>query len=147
MNKKEIDRLIPIAYDALNNKEISIVKNNTIKKTYRGQISTFGAAITMGSLLAAIAYFSNDASGSSVERSKIMTVIFNMIKQYYQNINEKEITNLFKYVRNSIDNAKGGCKKDAEDICREQIINSAIALKLAMGLFTLVDDKEGANGQ
>ena len=49
MNKAIINDEIVIAYDVL--KKSEIVENGKIKKTWRGQISTFGAAVTMGSLI------------------------------------------------------------------------------------------------
>lgn len=42
MNKAIINDEVVIAYDVLKNSEI--VENGKIKKTWRGQISTFGAA-------------------------------------------------------------------------------------------------------
>lgn len=56
MNKNVIDNSISIAYEAINKAGIS--NNGRINKSYRGQISTFGAAIVMGSLESAICYFS-----------------------------------------------------------------------------------------
>ena len=44
MNKAIINDEIVIAYDVL--KKSEIVENGKIKKTWRGQISTFGAAVT-----------------------------------------------------------------------------------------------------
>lgn len=56
MNKAIINDEVVIAYDVL--KDSEIVENGKIKKTWRGQISTFGAAVTMGSLIPAVAFFS-----------------------------------------------------------------------------------------
>lgn len=124
MNKNEIDALLPKAYNVLDDVGIVETKNNTkvIVKTYRGLISSFGAAITMGSLLSACAFFA-DKGSSSVDRTKIERAIEKLIGL------EKD-TNLFMYVSNQIKN-----NKEAE--CTEEVINAAIALKLAMNLYEL----------
>ena len=122
MNKNLINNEIKAAYDALRN--VGIVEQNKegkdiIKKTYRGQISSFGAAVTMGSLLPAIAFFSENG-GSDVERSKLMKAILEVL-QKKRNVTEKT---LLDYVLNH-----------KEDECKEEIVNAAIALKLSMNLY------------
>ena len=72
MNKKAIDRLIPFAYSAIS--DCGIAQKGVVNKTYRGQISTFGASIHMGSLLAAISFFSDDGN-SSVNRVKLLDAL------------------------------------------------------------------------
>lgn len=121
MNKNLINDEIKSAYDALRESGIVDVKTGKIKKTYRGQISSFGAAVTMGSLVSAIAFFSENGS-SDVERSKLMDAILLVLKQE-RGVAEKR---LFEYVINH---------KEEQDKCKEEIINAAIALKLAMNLY------------
>lgn len=135
MNKNIIDESIPYAYEALKNR---IAKNNQICKTYRGYISSFGAAITMGSLLSAVAFFSTEKSEkennkSSVSRKKVIEVVLDVLKKRNSNIKENR---LYDYVINAKD----------EMIVKEEIINAAIAVKLAMNLFELVKE-EGSNGK
>jgi CRISPR-associated protein Cmr5 len=114
MNKRKIDQLIPDAYAML--AEVNIAEDGKIEKAWRGQISAFGAAISTGSLLAAIAFFSEQGS-AKVEREHLMTAIAKLIGQ----------DDLFKYV-----------KSEDERKAKEEIINAAIALKLAMNLYVLV---------
>ena len=83
MNKAIINDEVVIAYDVLKNSEI--VENGKIKKTWRGQISTFGAAVTMGSLIPAVAFFS-DQGGSSVKRQYIMDAILEILKRDHMRI-------------------------------------------------------------
>ena len=109
-----------IAYDVL--KKSEIVENGKIKKTWRGQISTFGAAVTMGSLIPAVAFFS-DQGGSSVKRQYIMDAILEILKR--DHIAPEKYHTLFEYVR------------EQGEHCREDVLNAAIALKLAMNLYTL----------
>lgn len=51
-----------------------------MNKTYRGQISTFGAAVVMGCLKSAIAFFS-DPNKASVDRSKLIKVMYQLITE------------------------------------------------------------------
>ncbi len=121
MNKKWIDDHIDNAYRAL--KHVEIVKNGKIDKTYRGQLSTFGAAITMGSLLPAIAFFSTDGE-SSVDRSKLLKAIARVLNQ----------NNLYDYAQKKINEGNANS-------CKEEILNAAIALKLAMNLYEFTEEK------
>ncbi|TYQ16300.1 UNVERIFIED_CONTAM: hypothetical protein Cloal_2826 [Acetivibrio alkalicellulosi] len=119
MNKRRVNDLIPKAYEVLS--ITGIAKNGTIQKTFRGQIATFGAAISMGSLLSAIAFFSNDGD-ASVERSKLIKAIHILIDP---NSNNKD---LFEFTKSKIKNGQ-------ENIAKEEVINGAIALKLAMNFY------------
>ena len=127
MNKAIVNQEIGVAYEVL--QECGIAKNGKIVKSFRGQISTFGAAVTMGSLKTAIVFFSADKK-AKVERSKLIKAIFEIIKKDEKNKNvDDNIKDLYDYVS----------KKNNEDECKEKIINAAIALKLAMNLYELVD--------
>lgn len=120
MNKSIVNREITLAYDAL--RRAGVVKDGKITKTFRGQISSFGAAITMGSLLPAIAFFS-DQGGASVERQRLMDAILDILKA--DKLAPEDCRTLFDYAK----------RQDAD--CQENIINAAIALKLAMNLYIL----------
>jgi hypothetical protein len=126
VNKKLVDRLLPKAIEAL--KETEIAKNGQIKKTFRGQIATFGAALSTGSLLSAVAFFSAKGS-STIERQNLMKAIWKLIGQ--GNATE---SSLFNEVQRCIKN------NDTTKVMelKENILHAAIALKLAMNLFELV---------
>lgn len=124
MNKNEVDRLIPEAVKVLKDEKIANEKNE-IDKTYRGQISTFGAAVINGSLISAVAFFSNSSSQASVDRPKLMKAIKKLIPE----ADGKK--DLFEYVKDA--------KTEREAEAKEKILNAAIALKLAMNLYTLKD--------
>lgn len=127
MNKRVINDEIDMAYKLLSDHKIA--NNGVIDKTFRGQISTFGAAITMGSLLAAIAYFSANG-GASVERQNLLKVIYDIIKS--RNAGKNMPAGLFEYA-----NACRNRGVLAERVCKEEILNAAIATKLAMNLYEL----------
>ncbi len=127
MNKAKVDKLIPYAYDAIGTS--GIAKDGKVSKAFRGQISTFGAAVTTGSLLSAIAFFSDDGS-AKVKRSKLIDAILIVLKA--DGAASKETQNLYRWVEQMK-------SKGQEPQCREQMINAAIAIKLAMNLYTLTD--------
>lgn len=130
MNKKRVDNNIGHAYEILQDKKIGIAVDGKVAKGYRSQISTFGAAISSGSLLAAVAFFS-DKGRAQVNRDKLMAAILELVKRNHENVQEKE---LFFYVKNHA--------KTAEETLRlkEEILDYAIAIKLAISLYTLTDD-------
>lgn len=138
MSKQRIDEYLPFAYEALS--ECGVAANNEINKTFRGQISTFGAAITMGSLLASVAFFS-EQGGSTTERQKLMAAIHYVIfKSENKDVSGCNSNSLFLLVKNT--------QADQIDSLKEKILDAAIALKLAMNLYTLKNDdkKDKKNG-
>ena len=129
MNKRRIDRWIPYAKEAI--EVTGIAKGTVVDKTFRAQISSFGAAVVMGSLKASVAFFTDDG-GASVERSKLLGAMDYVIRK-----GEGE--------------EKPALKKPGqvlEDVCRddsaqkkEQFIDAAIAIKLALNFFELTENK------
>ena len=148
MNKKRVDELIPAAY--LKIKTVGIAdENGVIEENYRGQISSFGSALTMGSLLSAVAFFC-DKGSSEAERPKLMQAIWLLLD--YPGFNrapspdEKEGGKVIKT------SAQIDAEKLFSEISRSErekrlmkakIIDAAIALKLAMNLYRL-EKKGGA---
>lgn len=129
MNKRAVDELLPKAYEIVGR---NITKNGVVDNGFRGQISTFGAAITMGSLLSAVCFFSKQA-GSDVDRSQITKSIGQLVGLP----NNQE---LFEYLKDKIyHNEKYSWKE--EQIQKEKVINATIALKLALNLYK-IDRKE-----
>lgn len=127
MNKNIVDELIPNAYKVL--KKVGIAdKDNQIERGFTGQISTFGASIMSGSVLASVAFFSDD-KGSAVSRSKILRGIEELLNLNY-NKGILEGT-LFFYIRTQIN------EKNERKV-KEELINCSIAMNLAMNLYTLV---------
>lgn len=118
MNKREVNDMLGVAYSAIEKAKL-LEADGKILKAYRGQIAAFGAAITTGSLPAAVAFFM-DKGGSEVDRPKLMQAIQLILQE--KNI-MKNSEKLFDYV------------KDNDSAKKEQVINAAIALKLAMNLY------------
>lgn len=139
ISNRNIDEFITCAIDILEN-EKEIVKNGKIKKGYSSQISTFGSAISTGSLLSGIAYLSKSGD-SSVNRSRLMWIIYEILKNTNRlNPNlQKEIQNevpeleLYYYVKKFTQN-----KNKIEIIkLKITIIEVATAIKLAMNYFVI----------
>ncbi len=135
MNKKEIDKLIPQAYQALIDLNVAKLNKNKyvyeISSTFKGYISNFGAAITMGSFKAAIAFFSrpNDNNRTKEDRSCLAKAIYYLITGK----EETKDNNLLTWA----------CEDELnEQEKREQVLNCVIALKLAMNRFKIPETEE-----
>lgn len=74
MNKNVVARQIPLAYKELETSGIVVKKDEykLIPKGYRGQISAFGAAVTMGSLIPAVAFFSKKVEIRAVIQRRML---------------------------------------------------------------------------
>lgn len=137
VNKKRIDNNIGKAYDILKSEKVAIAKNGQIPRGYRSQISSFGAAISSGSLLAAIAFFS-DKGNAQVERQNLMQAIMELIRENHKDVQEDS---LFIYVR-----ARQGSESEIAKL-KEEILDYTIAIKLAMNLYVLTADKKKEAGE
>jgi len=121
MNKQRVNDWIGPAATAL--EVAGIAKEGKINSKFRSQISTFGAAVTMGSLKSAAAFFAKQG-GAAVPRERLLTAMY-----YVINRESKEPNQVFHYI----------CENDSHYV-REQFVDAAIALKLAMNLYELVEE-------
>lgn len=148
MNKREIDKLIPIAIDEINNLkndlesenkffEIKEVNNNKvykIHKEFNGYISSFGASIVQSGLISTVAFFCIKNSNSNRDRQKIAELILKVILKRKEE-QEDKYENLLKYVLE-------GDKDNKLNSVKEEIINAATALKLSMRVFEFTGKDE-----
>lgn len=128
MNKRTVERYLPIALQGLCDvKNCKIVSKGkcTIRKGFRGQISSFGAAVTMGSFKAAVAFYGRRGNADTLrpELLRLMYYIVNDGKSEAWKSAEKIIQEIL-----NMDNA---------DVLREKYENAAIAIKLALNAFEL----------
>lgn len=132
MNKTTIDRNLAYAYQGIIDAKIS--KDGKVNKSYRGQISTLGAAITMGSVKSAVCFFSEKANNNSdVDRSKLLDAIYYVLRNSEDTKEKyKNVENLKSYVLNA---------DSDKEVLKEDIVNAAIAIKLAMNLFEWEETK------
>lgn len=142
MNKSNVDALIPRAYKII--EEVGIAKDGKVANGYRGQIATFGAAVSMGSLLSAVAFFSEEESSSAVDRSKLMLAIYRLIHSESEGTDvkptenetevkefsekKKEKVKLFNYIIENND--------DINEI-KEKVFDAALAIKLAINMYEI----------
>lgn len=119
MNKRTVEKMIPEACEVLT--RVGIAKNGRVEGNYRAQFSAFGAAVTMGSVRAAVAFF-NETGRSDVERFLIVEAVSALL-------------------------GKSGDTASLTNEEKESIINAAVALKLALNFFTLDKSGKGTRGE
>lgn len=119
MNKKHVDGWILTAKEAIEKSGIS--KDGKVEKGFRGKISSFGAAMVTGSFKSAVAFFV-DKGDSGVDRPLLLVAIYYVI--HGQIVTPQ---NVLEYV----------CANDNKEV-REQFLDAAIAVKLALNFYELV---------
>ena len=129
MQNKRLEKLLPIAYEALAHNE-TIVKNGKIEKTFRGQISAFGAAILTGSLTTAVAFYS-DQGKSKTPRQALLEVILEVL-------HKGELLPDNSVPSYTVDNMKKLVFDPKDPELQEKILDASVAIKLAMNFFTLI---------
>ena len=133
MDKRRIDRYLKNAALALEDTGIAV--KGKINSSYRGQISSFGASVAQGSILAAVAVYCGK-TGAGVETERLMAAIY--LLKHYESANIEELkkksvkaneSSLFEYVKHEYTSCSYKVK--------EEILEYAMALKMAMNLFVL----------
>lgn len=152
MNKKKVDSMIPYAVAAIEKYMMTEdKKDNAIPKEMRGYVSSFGAAVNNGSLLSAVMFFSSD-KGSTQERSKITKAIYSILENKHKDEGNNDMSEGTSPNKSNIKDEGDNCEEEKklfqyvirkqergeEKSCKEEILDAAIALKLAMNAFTLV---------
>lgn len=141
-NKRRTDSYIPEAIKALD--ACGIAKDGKIDSSYRGQISSFGAAVTIGSFKQAVAFFAQDAKNgdSKINRSDLILAIdyvLNPGKYTEEKISEKKekVSKIKEYILDITEPVK---LKALEN----RYLDAAVALKVAMGVYDMCprDKKE-----
>ena len=139
-NKRKIDEYIPKAIDSLS-KNTKIVKNGTIASGFVGQIATFSVAVSMGSLLSAVAFFSEQKQ-AIVERQELMNVIYEIITGENLNTTKDSEPKLLAHVRKKYEETYKNKTILEYRRFQQDILNAAIAVKLAINFFQKVDKIE-----
>lgn len=148
-NKRKIDEYIPKAINSLSNNR-KIVKDGKIASGFAGQIATFSVAVSMGSLLSAVAFFSEQKQ-ASVERQELMNVIYEIITGEVSGI-KRETDNkdpkLLSYVKKKYEEKEEKYEETNKNKIleyrrfQEDILNAAIAVKLAINFFHKIEKGE-----
>lgn len=127
MDKNRINKLLPIAVEVIKNKLSEPIPNE-----FRGYIASFGAAVTMGSLPAAVAYYSAASKNAKEDRTKLPVMILEVLKVENEAIT---VDTLFDYVTSF--------KNDNESFAiKEDVLHAAIAIKLGLNLFEIESKDE-----
>lgn len=128
MDKNRINKLLPMAVEVIAEKLTEPIPNE-----FRGYIASFGAAVTMGSLPAAVAYYSAASKNAKEDRTKLPVMILKVLKEENSSIEDET---LFSYVTS--DRAEKNPFETKEDV-----LHAAIAIKLGLNLFEIEskDDK------
>ena len=129
MNKKSIEKLIPRAKEQI---EKQLAQNGIVDSTYRGYIASFGAAVLQSGLMPAVAFYSSNKSAKG-DRNRLMSMIKELI-----DVDNKNEESLFDYIQKRV--RRGTSIRHMQ----EEVINAAISIKLAMGLFEM---KQGDGGK
>lgn len=135
MNKQQIDEKIARAYKSIAACGL-LNEEQKLNSSYRGQIAALGASIRQSSLLAALAFFS-DQKNAAVDRAKLLDCIYYILEtdEYEKERDTKKIKiNLFKKVQN-------------KNFNEEDILHAVIALKLAMNLYPLQKKREDISNE
>lgn len=119
MNKKRVDNWVVMAHEALIH--CGIAKNGKIDKNFRSQISAFGAAVTMGSFKAAVAFYAKQGNADT-DRSALLKAI-----HYMRTGSDASADEIFLSV----------CRSPDLAAVQAEYLDASIALKLAMNLFDM----------
>lgn len=123
----QVEKYLKRAITAIN--DSGIANNGIVPAEYNGYISSFGASVISSGLLPAIAFYSNENSAISKERAKLMKAILMLIDE---NSND---SSLFSYVTSILPNT-------SPSLLTKQILDAAVAIKLAIRTFKLERNKE-----
>lgn len=132
MNKRLVNELLPDAVAVLKTTGVADGENQ-IDKNFRGQISSFGAAVATGSLLAAAAFF-NEQGNAKSDRSKLMDAINTLLLEHHLIKESEKGKTLFDTIRS--------IPKWQQPRLKDHVLSCAVALKLAMNLYTLTPDSK-----
>lgn len=128
---KRIEKLIPTAIDIVK-ENLTVPDDKTkVPKSYKGYISSFGASMLQAGILPTIAFYSDEDADSIESRPALMNSIFTLLKNS-KRINTKE-ESLLAYAIENMNN---------KAVVKRNILDAAIAVKLALRTFKNVDVKK-----
>lgn len=102
-----------------------VVENNQYKKQFNGYISSFGAAIRLSGLLPAVVFYCSQASAEE-DRSSLLLVLKEMLNPREEAYKPQD---MYKTVEGKLGD------KNALLLLEKQIVQKAVAVKLALRLF------------
>ena len=121
MSKKNIEKYIEDSINVLDE-----VFGNTIPSSFNRYISEFGASVIQSGLKPTLAIYENQNASTKEDKSKLTEIILKVLND------QTEEKSLLKYVINS---------QESEDRLKQEIIDIAVAVKLSIRTFKLVDKR------
>lgn len=122
--EKHLERAIEVAGNLANNGEID--------ERLKSDISSFGSAMLHNGLLPAIALFSDSSSSSGKRRVKLLNAVFYILES------EQTLPGNISVSNTLLLNKALDTRLAHRDYLRTQIMDAAIALKLAIRTFQLI---------
>jgi hypothetical protein len=131
MKHSIIETLIPSAVQAIKTHLVESASTMKVKNEYLASISSFGKDIYTCGLLPTVAMYSHSSQG--VDEKQLLKALFDVLKTYKKSSDMDEINTLFEYLLPL---------KGDKTLVQQEIIQCAIALKLAMRTFDIQKNKE-----
>jgi len=125
--KKRIEQYLPDAIEIIEKVKIAD-QNGNVNNKFNGYFSSFGAAIVLSGIKSALAFYSNKKTAK--ERVKILQAIYMLIVPGH---NREEIPAEKALLEYYIDN------ENNDPLLKQKILDAAIALKLAVRTYKLID--------
>lgn len=129
-NMKAINKLIPAAIKEIDKSSIFENDSKVIPGEYKSYISSFGSSVIQSGLLPALA-FNYAQSDTGKKRAKVMNIIFSVLKTDNKSYKDAVEENMLNYTLNNL---------SKERQIRKDIMNTAVAVKLAMRTFKFKKD-------
>jgi CRISPR-associated protein Cmr5 len=146
---KRIAALIPAAINAVKESQIPAKETGLVPNEYKGYIDTFGASIVQNGLKPAIIFFETaggkedesitsdpEKKGIYKNRNKLMKAILRVILHKEKGGLAGEPGTLFDYITAETKAGK------AEKQVRQEVVDAAIAVKLALRTFVFKKENE-----
>lgn len=126
MLRREIDHLIPFAFEAIEATEISTDKK-TVPDGYISKISSFGATVITMGLKPALVVYSADASKTKIATKDLMDALLHILRKAFP---EQEYN-----VKDDLLSLSLLLDRDKLELFKVRILHASVALKLALRTF------------
>ncbi len=131
INKRNVNQLIPKAIEALE-KIFNIQcgsEKDTIPNEYRNYLASFGTCIRTSGLKTAVAIYNKEGKLNDEDKGKVIELIAWVL--------DKDKQKLIKEIN--------AVNSEDEKNLKQKVIEAAIAIKLSLNMFQLVDKEKKSN--
>lgn len=136
MNKR-FDQILDLVFSNIENSEINMVKDGSVKSQYNGYIASFGANIIRIGLQAAVVLFENESAETEADRTALTKLIRIVLIELYkkEKIDLVSEDSLIAFIRK---NTK--ILSDSGIDIRKDIEQVATAIKLVIRTYMLEEN-------